>query len=84
MGKVRRSGKRRSKAIGSRATAGLEQGMNDQTPQPEQVLPVIQKVSDLEKKISFFFRSVIDRTIWYIVQFKNNNYLGVRNIVIFT
>ncbi|KAI9266494.1 armadillo-type protein [Phascolomyces articulosus] len=45
MGKVRKGGKRRSKAIGSRATAGLEQGMNDQTPQPEQVLPVIQKLS---------------------------------------
>ncbi|KAI7856788.1 armadillo-type protein [Circinella umbellata] len=45
MGKVRRGGKRRSQAIGSRATAGLEQGMNDQTPQPEQVLPVIQKLS---------------------------------------
>ena len=55
MGKVRRGGKHRSKAVGSRATAGLEQGMNDQSPQPEQVLPVIQKVSDHEKSFFFLF-----------------------------
>ncbi|KAI8138967.1 armadillo-type protein [Fennellomyces sp. T-0311] len=48
MGKqsVSKRGKRRSNAIGARVNAGVQEGMNDQTPQPDQVLPVIQKLSN--------------------------------------
>lgn len=42
--KTQRRNKNRSNPIGARVNAGLQQGMSQQSPQPEQILPVVQKV----------------------------------------
>lgn len=42
--KTQRRNKNRSNPIGARVNAGLQQGMSEQPPQPEQILPVVQKV----------------------------------------
>ncbi|KAI7877836.1 ARM repeat-containing protein [Lichtheimia hyalospora FSU 10163] len=43
--KTQRRNKNRSNPIGARVNAGLQQGMTQQSPQPEQILPVVQKLT---------------------------------------